>query len=327
MEIYLRQYQIMSKIPWPEIKYSQKPTTRGLFTTMSHERDERRMEAVQDPVRSMSTSATVLDQVTGVMGPLVELLLEHGVTYPQLAETLKAVFVDSAQRTAMLASSRITDSKIAITTGIHRKDVRRLRTAKDQAPQPNNVVTSPSPTSVVITRWLTHASYCNSEGEPKPLPRSGGGEQGFDELVKSVSTDVHPRTILDELVRLGLVTLDNECVQLKVDSFVPKPDFIQMINFLGANLHDHAAAATHNMLGKSPAFLEQSIYSDCVNSDAISDLILLARQQWTRMLKEVVPEVAQHEVNIEGTSSSNEDKTKDVTRIRLGMYFFAEKPD
>lgn len=294
---------------------------------MSNERDERKMETVQDPVRSMSASATVLDQVTGVIGPLVELLLEHGVTYPQLADSLKAVFVESAQRTAMLASSRITDSKIAITTGIHRKDVRRLRTPSDPDSQPSNVVTSPSPTSVVITRWLTHPGYCNSEGEPKPLSRNSNAEQGFDALVKSVSTDVHSRTILDELVRLGLVTLNDECVQLKVDSFVPKPDFIQMINFLGANLHDHAAAATHNMLGKSPAFLEQSIYSDCVNSDAIPDLALLARHQWTRMLKEVVPEVAQHEVNIEGTSSENEEKTKDVTRVRLGMYFYAEKPD
>jgi hypothetical protein len=268
--------------------------------------------------------ASVLAQTARVVGPLVRLLLEHGVTYPQLADALKSVFIEAAEGRGDRESGRMTDSELAVRTGIHRKDVKRLRnTITVQAPG-TSADAPRSLTSAVFTRWLADPAFCDKVGQPKVLPRNVDGTNSFDALVKSVSTDVHPRTVLNELSRLNLVDVDGDTVRLKVDAFVPNSDFAQMLEYMGANLHDHAAAAVQNMLGSGPKFLEQSIYSDTVRAEAIEEMAILARREWTHVLKAVVPEVARHEPGEEDQEAHAGTAPQHRARMRLGMYFYAE---
>jgi hypothetical protein len=153
--------------------------------------------------------------------------------------------------------------------------------------------------------------------------RSGNGAPSFDDLVRSISTDVHPRTVLNELLRLELVRVEGEVIHLKVNAFVPNPDFAHMLAYLGANLHDHAAAATHNVLAEGPAFLEQSIYSDAIPAEAVKELDAMARNEWTHMLKRVVPEVARHETGKSNPDEAGQQPTLHTVRMRIGMYFYA----
>jgi hypothetical protein len=270
------------------------------------------------------TGAAVLKQTAYVLQPMVRLLLQHGVTYPQLADALKAVFVEAAQRNEAHQPGRMTDSEVAVRTGIHRKDVKRLRSETAEPAAAGFEDGRHSLTSTVVTRWLTDPSYCDKVGHPRTLHRSGESPDSFDGLVKSVSKDVHPRTVLNELERLNLVSVALDSVQLKVDAFVPDSDFAQMLEYMGANLHDHASAAVQNMSGIGPRFLEQSIFSDAVHAAAVNELAGLARHEWTHMLKRVVPEVARHEPDQHDKLSLAGAMPKDRARIRLGMYFYAE---
>jgi hypothetical protein len=267
--------------------------------------------------------AAVLQQTAHILYPLIQLLLQHGVTYPQLADALKGVFIEAAQRSEH-DTGRMTDSELAVRTGIHRKDVKRLRseTAAQAPGRPDD--TPRSLTSAVFTRWLTDPDYCNKVGQPKALPRNADSAHSFDALVKSISKDVHPRTVLNELNRLNLVSIERESVKLKVDAFVPNSDFAQMLEYMGANLHDHAAAAVQNMLGTGPRFLEQSIYSDAIHAEAVQEVAGLARQEWTHMLKRVVPEVARHEPDQQDDTAQAGKTLQHHARVRLGMYFYAE---
>lgn len=268
--------------------------------------------------------AAVLQRAAYVFGPIVRLLLAHGVTYQRLSETLKSVFIEEAQRGAKTRSGRMSDSYLAVTTGIHRKDIRRLLGAKAQ-PLSNAAGDAPQGLpAVVFTRWLSDSAYCDAAGQPRPLARYGNGERGFEDLVKSVSKDVHPRTVLNELIRLELASVEGDCVHLKVNAFVPNPDFAQMLAYMGANLHDHAAAAAQNVLGGGPTFLEQSIYSDAIPAAAIMELEALARKEWTHILKKVVPEVARHEADKPDGIAKGDKDGRPSARMRLGMYFYAE---
>jgi hypothetical protein len=267
----------------------------------------------------------VLEQTARVLQPLVHLLLEHGVTYPQMAETLKRVFIATAEKEGARPGRHVTDSRLAITTGIQRKDIKRLRDAADQPTAHTRAEPRQSIAAVVFTKWLTDRNYCDQDGRPLLLPRQGS-ERSFEALVKSISKDVHPRTVLNELTRLQMAQVEDDQVRLNADAFVPNPDFEQMLSYLGANLHDHAAAATHNVLGGAPPYLEQSIYSDAVDAAAIGDLIAMARGEWGRVLKTVVPEIARHELIDPEPAPPGPDGKSGVpsVRIRLGMYFFAE---
>jgi hypothetical protein len=268
--------------------------------------------------------AAALKQAAYVFGPIVRLLLAHGVTYQRVSEALKKVFIEEAERGAETRSERMTDSYLAVTTGIHRKEIRRLRSTQAQ-PVANAAGGAPQGLpAAVFTRWMADPAYCDAAGQPRPLPRYGNTERGFEDLVKSISTDVHPRTVLNELIRLELVSLEDDHVHLKVNAFVPNPDFAQMFAYMGANLHDHAAAAAHNVLADGPAFLEQSIYCDALPPDAVKELDALARREWTHILKKVVPEVARHEAGKPDDSATGAERAGPSVRMRIGMYFYAE---
>jgi Family of unknown function (DUF6502) len=274
----------------------------------------------------MPAGEAALKQAVYLFEPIIQLLLAHGVTYPQLVETLKAVFVTIALSSAA-SPARMTDSYVAITTGIHRKDVRRLRDAMlhRAASNPDG---RQSLASTIFTRWLTDPQYCDEAGHPRRLLRQGEDPLSFETLVKSVSKDVHPRTVLNELIRLQLAHIDGNFVSLKVESYVPNADFAQLLDYLGSNLHDHAAAAVRNVLGADPPLLEQSVFSTAVKPSAISELLTLARDQWMQTVKRIVPEIARHEVEPPDGQELSLEETQ-TSRIRLGMYFYAEdqQPD
>ena len=62
-----------------------------------------------------------------LLRPLVKLLVEQGVPFGELAEVLKGVYVDVALRDFPLEGKGPTDSRVTLLTGVHRKDVKRLR--------------------------------------------------------------------------------------------------------------------------------------------------------------------------------------------------------
>ncbi|WP_019142911.1 DUF6502 family protein [Noviherbaspirillum massiliense] len=277
-----------------------------------------------DAVHSTPGGVAVLQQAALAFRPLVRLLLSHGVTYPQLTEMLKGVFIEVAREEVRDNGRRMTDSRLAVKTGIHRKDAKRLSGARARATPDGPRKMSVSLPSAVFTRWLSDPAFCEKDGKPRTLLRRGDAPHDFASLVKCISTDVHPRTVLNELSRLGLVDVDGESVHPRLNAFVPNSDFAQMLAYLGANLHDHAATAVRNTLGIKPAFLEQSIYSDAVHANAVAELAGLARQEWTHILKSFVPEVARHEPDTQDAQPAAGANPPRYARIRLGMYFYAE---
>ena len=61
-----------------------------------------------------------------LLRPLVRYLIGHGWGYPALCELLKGLYVAEAA-TLDRASGRPTDSRLSLRTGIHRREVKRLR--------------------------------------------------------------------------------------------------------------------------------------------------------------------------------------------------------
>jgi len=167
-----------------------------------------------------------------VMSPLVRLMLTKGMTYPVFMELMKSVFVDVAEQDFRLEEKKQTDSRISLLTGVHRKDVKRLR---ETPVTEENVANKSTPLGAqVVARWLADQRFCSEVGQPRPLPRShdvldDGGEAlpvpSFETLVSGINKDIRPRALLDEWLRLGVVTMDEQnFVHLHLDAFVPQSD-------------------------------------------------------------------------------------------------------
>jgi hypothetical protein len=58
-----------------------------------------------------------------LMQPLVRILIRHGVSFGELSEVLKNVFVEVAGRDFALPDRKPSQSRVAILTGLTRKEV------------------------------------------------------------------------------------------------------------------------------------------------------------------------------------------------------------
>jgi len=254
-----------------------------------------------------------LREAAALMAPVARWLMRNGVPYTAFATLLKSVFVDVARDELERAGSRATHSALSVLSGVHRKDVRSLELEGASA------VTAPTfpLASRVFTRWMTDARYHGADGKPRPLARSGPAEPpGFESLVRQSSNDVHPRTVLDELLRSGLVRVEGDEVILQEKSFVPSRKLDELTALFSANASDHLNAAVHNLTVKSPKFLEQSIFANGMTQESIDHLHQCARDAWAVAFTTMVTE-ARKRVDIDAETDSD-------MRMRFGVYFYSE---
>lgn len=253
----------------------------------------------------------------GALRPLVRLLIHRSIPFPFASNLLRGLYVDVAISEFVVAGKPQTDRRVTLLTGVHRKDVKRLRT---QPEAPLRAPRAASLGSQVIARWTTLTEYLDGQGVPKPLPRlsSDDGGQSFETLVRSLNPDIRPRVVLDEWLRLGIVHLDDQDrVRLNVQAFVPPPGSDEMAYYFGRNLHDHAAAAVHNMRGESPTLLERSVNYNNLSVAAVAELQALAQRRGMQVLQELNARALQ----LQQQNSGRPDATH---RVNFGVYLFEE---
>ena len=248
--------------------------------------------------------------------PLVRLLLARGVRYPAICVMLKDLYFEEALA-ELGEDPGTTTSRISLSTGLHRKDVSRMR-AEGEAREPVALETALA--SEVFTRWISERRFLDARRKPRPLPRlaSVGGERSFEALATSVSSDVRAKALLDELLRLGLVRLDgDDQVVLNGEAFVPRKGSGEVLYYFGENLHDHLAAAVHNLLGREPALLEQAIFGGDLSRESVDELAELVRRAWHDLVQEIVPRASK--LDERDAKAGRTDH-----RMRFGIYFYSE---
>jgi hypothetical protein len=261
-----------------------------------------------------SRSGIVLAAVLHAFRPLARLLLRHGVTYPAFATALKQVFLRAAIEELRSDGRKQTDSAVSLLSGVHRRDVRNLGRLAAAAP---SAIEPVGMASQVIARWLSEAEYLDAQGTARELPRSGDAPS-FDALVASVSSDVRPRAVLDELARLGLAEEADGIVRLRGHGLVPREGFAEMAALLRENLHDHMAAASVNLDGAGN-FLEQAVFVDELTAESAHQMHVVSARAWRQAFKTVMNE-AQARYQHDQANATQEQRTY---RVRFGSYFYA----
>ena len=277
-------------------------------------------EAATDRVAGLPQPALAAQALAHLLKPLARLMIDQGLQLPAMLELLKKALVDDAVKTYGVANKASTDTRIALLTGVHRKDVKRLRDIPD-ADQADLSVPMVSLAASVVARWISDPQYLNSDQTARPLARTPGrgqvGEPGFTSLVADISRDVGARAVLDELVRLGVVDVrEDGYVSLKSNAFVPKEGLEESFHFLAHNVSDHLATAVHNMAPErvSPHMLEQSAFAVNLSATQADQLQVRARQLWATSLQQFLQTATVAE---QRSQTDNGPKH----RVRFGVYF------
>lgn len=270
-------------------------------------------------LHNMSESRTdlALAAALRVMAPLVEMLLREGVTYPRLANALKKTFLEAAPVVLQASDAKVNTSSLSTLTGVHRKDVREWREVGQPKTQPKTL----GVVMEVFTRWADDPDYCDKKGRPRTLDRTGGAAT-FETLAMAVSRDVHPQTVLQEMLRLGVVekvkpkSSDSaDRYRLCVDAFVPEAGSAELLQLFADNVSDHLAAASSNLKRTDAPMLEQSVFADSLSPKSVEVMNALARQIWMKVFHEIVREATALSEQDQGQSGSDQ-------RVRIGMYLY-----
>lgn len=223
-------------------------------------------------------AARLQQPIARLLRPLVRLFISYGTTFPALCDLLRELYVNVAVHDFALPDKEQTDSRISLLTGVHRKEVRRLRSAG--APV-RMVPGSVSRTTQIVALWMADPRFTDKSGAPAPLRRAGSEGKGptFEALVEEVTRDVRPRAVLDEWLDRKIVTIDAEGrIVLAEAAIAPNKGDERQLYYFGRNLHDHIAAAVANITASAAPFMERAVHYEGLSEDAARRLEALSRE-------------------------------------------------
>lgn len=156
----------------------------------------------------------ILKALLQALRPLIRSLLRAGIGYREFSEVSKAAFVDVATKDYGLRGRPTNISRVAVMTGLTRKEVRRLRD-KAAAGDETEVIRS-APMAVILHRWFTEAEFTDDNGVPLEL-EFDGKSPSFADLVRKHGGDIPPGAMRTELKRIDAVkeTDDGKLLVLK----------------------------------------------------------------------------------------------------------------
>jgi hypothetical protein len=247
-------------------------------------------------------------------------MLRSGVTFPVLTDALRHLFVDVAATDILRQAAEQTDSRISLLTGVNRKLVRQFREMQTDDTATPRVVTV---TSGIIARWRGAPPFVDDAGQPRPLPRTGepgGAAPSFDALVRSVTTDIRSRAVLDDWLSQGIVQLaPPDLVVLNVDAFIPRPGAGEQLFYFTRNLQDHIAAAVANISAADVApFLDRSVHYDGLTPAQARELEAFARAAAVQALLEV------NRKALELVAAEETPGGDTPVRVNFGTFVFTE---
>ena len=271
--------------------------------------------APSGPGRSASQSldpAALLNALSTLIEPMATLAVAHGTPLAAVQDIVKLAFVDAARRAHPTLTAHGMVSRISTVTGLNRREVSRI-TQLDRSAVPARR----SPATQVYTRWQADPALKDRNGASLALPRQGPAPS-FEALVHAVTRDVHPRSLLDELCRLGLAELDGDTVHLTGNVYVPQGDSERMLGLLANNVGDHLRAAVYNVVSETPPHFEQAVFADGLSPESLEAFEVIARKQWQTLLAATVPVLQQMIDADEAAGRSREG------RVRIGLYTYRE---
>jgi hypothetical protein len=137
--------------------------------------------------------------------PLFKILLRSGVTWREASEVCKATLVEVATSDFGLHGRPTNMSRVAIMTGLSRREVRRLRDLLGAEPQID--AGRMHGATRVLTGWYLDPDFSDAAGQPLDLAfeSTTGDDTGitFTGLCERYGGDLAPVTMRRELTRVG----------------------------------------------------------------------------------------------------------------------------
>ncbi len=264
-----------------------------------------------------------------LLRPLIRLVLKRGMAHGQFAELVKRAYVESACTDFGVPGRKLTISRVAVLTGLTRKEASRLMQEERSGPEPG-ARRRINRAARVVTAWIDDPTYHDGRGGPASLPFEAESGPSFSSLVADHGADVPPRAVLDELLRVGAVDrLKDGRLRLVGRAYIPQADEAGKLEILGTDVADLVASIEHNLdpeVGRP--FFQRKVAYDNLPGDYLSRLRALLERKGQRLLEELNEDMARHDRDVVGESGEpGASESEDRHRAMIGIYYYEREHD
>lgn len=256
-----------------------------------------------------------------ILHPVFRIVLRNHMSFKAFLDIAKRAYVEVAANEFHIPGKKQSVSRIALLSGLTRKEVQRLL----EAPTANDSDAGEryNRAARVVAGWVRDADFSDAEGNAKVLPLQDSPQDraSFAELARRFSGDIPFRAVLDELLRVGVVEkLGDGTVQLKTRAYVPETGDADKLNILGTDVADLVATIDHNLQhGSANPFFQRKVMYDNVPVEALEEFRRLSGTQAQALLEQLDKWLSQHDRDTRpGTSGTGRMRTG------IGIYYFEE---
>jgi len=272
----------------------------------------RRTSQQGDPISEATFTA-----LEHLLDPLLELLLDVGLSVQELNHAIRCRAIHVASRRLLKNDGRSSNARVAITTGIPRSEISKL-SQRSNSSRKSKI--GQQPTRRVLSGWFSDPRFLNTLGEPAILPIFGP-RQSFEKLVLKYGAGVPVRAMLDALIQIGAVEhLPDQRVSAKTRVPISVGLTPSAIEAAGEHCRDLLGTLVKNMRrAEQPLFEATTLVSDASPS----------------MLPIIRREIAEQGSNLVNATSSilkrcqvrGKSRNSQKQRVGLTVYYFEDSVD
>ncbi len=250
-----------------------------------------------------------------VLEPVIRLMLRVGITWKEFSELSKAKFVEVATADFGIRGRPTNVSRVAILTGLDRRDVRKLRSA---APEPATKGYQ-SKASQILGAWHHDAAFLDADGTPALLPADGEGAT-FAELVRRYAPALPVTAMLKELKSAEAIEqLDDGRVRALTRAYVPRGVSAERLRLWSSVLADMANTIEHNLSRDqdTPARFERRAVNLRVDRQSLPEFRRIVETEGQAFLERVDDWLSAHQAPADGPD--------DGIRLGVGLYHIEDR--
>ena len=261
----------------------------------------------------------VLDAFLLVMRPVVRILLRYGIGDREFLEVTKTAYVVVASADFGLRGRPTNSSRVAVMTGLTRKEVRRLRDKIESGESKIEVKTTPL--SDVLHHWHAEDEFTDSEGRPVTLPFSGE-TKSFSTLVKKFGGDIPAGAMRTEMKRVGAISEDEDGRLTVINrAFHTDSEHERLMTSLVHGAYSLLSNIAHNT-DKDRAdatWANRTVYTQSLAREDSAQLRRVTRDRIAEFAESIDDIFIAYEALHEGHSPSDEGDA-----IAVGVFYFEE---
>jgi hypothetical protein len=261
----------------------------------------------------MEEKRPTLQFLAKVLEPIIRLMLRSGVTWKEFSELSKRKFVEVATADFGIRGRPTNVSRVAILTGLDRRDVRKLRRVEDATPEQGYQ----SKASQVLGAWHHDPEFLDSRGKAAALKIDGDGPT-FAALMRRYAPALPVVAMVKELKSaLAVEELTDGRLRPLTRAYVPRGLSAERLRLWASVLSDVANTIEHNFTrgDSTPSRFERRALNLNVDRSALPEFRRVLQTEGQAFLERVDDWLSTHQVA----------DAERAIRLGVGLYHIEDR--